>query len=76
MAFRSARFGTHVDTDNTANHLWDDDHITQVSLDHCGLLVGSSVLLGCTELLDEAHGFTLESSLEPPSCSGVDKLHE
>lgn len=50
---------THVDTDDGTDHLWDDDHVSQVSLNHSGLLVGGSLLLGVSELLDETHGLSL-----------------
>jgi hypothetical protein len=65
---------THVDTDDGTDHLGDDDHVTEVGLDHGGLLVGGSVLLGLTELLDETHGLALESALEPPAGTSVHKL--
>jgi len=65
---------THVNTTDGSNHLGNNDHVSQVSLDHGRLLVRSSVLLGESELLDQTHGLSLKSSLEPSSCSGVDKL--
>ena len=65
---------THVDTDNGTDHLGDDDHVSEVGLDHGGLLVGASLLLGLSELLDEAKRSSLESSLEPSSGSGVNEL--
>jgi hypothetical protein len=65
---------THVDTTDGSNHLGNNDHVSQVSLDHSGLLVRSGVLLGESELLDETHGLSLKSSLEPSSCSGVNEL--
>lgn len=49
---------------------------TQVGLDGCGLLVGGSLSLSLAELLDETHWLTLETTLEPPSNTGVDNLHE
>jgi hypothetical protein len=65
---------THVDTTDGSNHLGDNDHVSQVSLDHGGLLVRTGVLLGQSKLLDEAHGLSLKSSLEPSSGTGVDEL--
>lgn len=47
-----------------------------MGLDDGGLLVGEALLLGLSELLDEAHRSSLESSLESPSRSGVNELHE
>lgn len=65
---------THVDTDDRTDHLRDDDHVSQVGLDHGGLLVGSSLLLGLSELLDQSHWSSLKTSLEPPSGTSVDEL--
>jgi hypothetical protein len=33
-----------VDTDDAANHLGDDNHVTEVGLDEVGLLVGLGLL--------------------------------
>jgi len=44
--------GTYVNTTDGSNHLGNNDHVSQVSLDHGGLLVRSGVLLGESELLD------------------------
>jgi hypothetical protein len=45
-----------VDGDDGADHLGDDDHVTEVGADGVGLLVGLGVLLRNPELLDETHG--------------------
>ena len=63
-----------VDTDDGADHLWDDDHVAEVGLDDGGLLVGRGGLFGLAELLDEAHRLALETALEPPASAGVDDL--
>lgn len=63
-----------VDTDDAADHLGDDDHVAQVGLDDGGLLIGGSLLLGFAELLDEAHGFALETALEAAAGASVDEL--
>ena len=65
---------THVNTTDGSNHLGDDDHVSQVSLDGSGLFVGSGLLLGLSELLDQSKGLPLETSLEPSPRSGVDEL--
>ena len=44
--------GTYVNTTDGSNHLGNDDHVSQVSLDHGGLLVRSGVILGESELFD------------------------
>lgn len=65
---------THVDTNNGTDHLGNDNHVSEVGLDHSGLLVGASLSLSLSELLDETHGSSLKTSLEPPSGTGVDEL--
>merc|ERR1719234_509683 len=49
-----------VNSNNGASHLWDNDHVPQVSLDHVGLLVGGSLLLLLPQLLDQGHWLPLE----------------
>lgn len=63
-----------VDTTDGSDHLGDDDHVSQVGLDGGRLLVGCGILLGLSQLLEKTEVLSLESSLEPSSCSGVDEL--
>lgn len=63
-----------VDAHNTADHLWDDDHVTEVSLDDCGFLIGRCLLLGLAQLLNETHGLALETAAKPATGAGMDKL--
>lgn len=63
-----------VDTDDAADHLRDDNHVTEVGLDEVGLLVGLGLLLGLAELLDQAHGLALETTVEPATGTGVDDI--
>lgn len=49
---------------------------SQVGLDWRRLLVGGSLCLCLTELLDQAHWLPLETPLETPADTGVDDLHE
>jgi hypothetical protein len=65
-----------VDTNDAANHLGDDNHVTEVGLDEVGLLVGAGLLLGLAELLDETHGLALETTVEPSAGTGVDEVAE
>lgn len=60
-----------VDTDDGADHLGHDNHVTQVGLDLVGLLVGLGLLLGLAQLLDQAHGLALEAAVEPAPRAGV-----
>jgi hypothetical protein len=65
-----------VDTDDAADHLGDNDHVTEVGLDEIGLLVGPGLLLGLAELLDETHGLALKTAVEPSAGTGVDEIAE
>lgn len=67
---------TGVDTDNGADHLGDDDHVTEVGLDEIGLLVGLGLLLGLAELLDETHGLALQAAVETSAGTGVNDITE
>jgi hypothetical protein len=65
-----------VDTDDGADHLGDDDHVTEVGLDEVGLLVGLGLLLGLAEFLDETHGLALQTAVEASAGTGVDNITE
>jgi hypothetical protein len=65
-----------VDTDDAADHLGDNDHVTEVGLDEVGLLVGLGLLLGLAKLLDQTHGLALETAVEPSAGTGVDEVTE
>ena len=65
-----------VDTNDGTDHLGDDNHVTEVSLDEIGLLVGLGLLLGLAELLDEAHGLALETAVESSAGTSVDDIAE
>ena len=65
-----------VDTDDGADHLWDDNHVTEMGSDGVWLLVGLSLLLGLAELLDEAHGLALEAAVESTTGTGMDEIAE
>ena len=63
-----------VDADDGADHLGDDDHVTEVGLHDGRLFVGERLLLRLAELLDETHGLALETALEPPAGTSMDNL--
>jgi hypothetical protein len=65
-----------VDTDDGADHLGDNDHVTKVGLDEVGLLVGLGLLLGLAELLDETHRLALQTAVEASAGTGVDNIAE
>merc|ERR1711975_204543 len=67
-----------VHTNNRSNHLGENDHVAQVSLDALGLLALSSVacLLCSAEALEEGVVLTLQTMLEAATGTSVDKVHE
>ena|ERR1700730_8867061 len=65
-----------VDSNNRADHLGNDYHVTEMGLDNSGLLAGGGILLGSTELLDETHGLALQTALESSASTAVDEFHE
>jgi hypothetical protein len=65
-----------VDTDDGTDHLWDDDHVTEVGLDEVWLLVWSGLLLRLAELLDETHWLALKTTVEATAGAGVDDITE
>lgn len=56
-----------VHADNRADHLGNDDHVTQMRLDHLWLLMLGGLLLCLVELLDEGHRLTGETAVELPA---------
>lgn len=65
-----------VDTDDGADHLGDNDHVTEVGLDEVGLLVGPGLLLGLAELLDQTHGLALQTAVEAAAGTSVNDITE
>lgn len=65
-----------VDTNYATNHLRDNNHVTEVSLDEVGLLVGFGLLLRLAELLDQTHGLALQSTVEPAAGACVYNIAE
>ena len=76
LDFNLVELLTGVDTNDGADHLGDDDHVTEVSLDEVGLLVGLSLLLGLAKLLDETHGLALQTAVEPSAGTSVNDITE
>ena len=67
---------SRVDTNDATNHLGDNNHVSQMSLDEVGLLVGLSLLLGLAQLLDQTHGLALKTTVEPTAGASVDNITE
>ena len=67
---------TGVDADDGADHLGDDDHVTEVRLDERRLLVGLGLLLGLAQLLDQTHRLALQAAVEAAAGPGVHDIAE
>jgi hypothetical protein len=65
-----------VHADDATNHLRHYDHVPEMSPHRLGLLTRRCLTFRLPQLLDKSHGLTLETTLEPPACSGVEQLHE
>lgn len=65
-----------VYTDDRADHLWNNNHVSKMRLDWCWLLVGRGILLGLSQLLDQSHWLSLESSLELSSGTSMHDVHQ
>lgn len=65
-----------VYSNNTANHLRYDNHITEMGLDDCRLFIGWGLLLGLAQFLDETHWAAFETALEPTAGTGMDELQQ
>ena len=76
LDFDLVEFLSAVDTNNTSDHFWDDDHVTQVSLDKVWLLVWLCFLLCFAEFLDETHRATLQATVESTTSASVDDIAE
>ena len=63
-----------VNTNDGTNHLGDNNHVSEVGLDNCRLLIWRCLLLRLAKLLDQTHGLALETALEPPAGTGMDDL--
>jgi len=65
-----------VNTNDTANHFGDNDHVTKVCLDEIWFLVGFGLLLGLSQLLNQAHWFSLKTAVEPAASASVHDIPE
>ena len=76
LNFNLVELLARVDTDNATDHLGDDNHITEVSLDEFGLLVRLCLLLSLAQLLDQTHGLALQATVEPTTGTSVHNITE
>lgn len=62
--------------DDATDHLRDDDHVSQVSLDDGRLLVRRGFFFGFAEFLDETHWTAFETAVELATGACVDEFDE
>lgn len=67
---------SRVDADDTANHFWDHDHVSEMGLDEIRFLIRLGLLLCLAELLNQTHGLALETAVEPTTGTSVDDIAE
>ncbi len=58
-----------VNTNDTSNHFWNNNHISQVGLDDGWLFVGESSLLCLAKFLDQTHWLGLHTTVETSACT-------
>ena len=65
-----------VDTDDGADHLGDDGHVSQVSLDGGRLVISSGSLLGLAQLLEQRVVDTGDTTCKTTANAASQKLQE
>jgi hypothetical protein len=67
-----------VNTDDAADHLRDDDHVTEVGLDGLGLLtnIGVGGSLALSKLLDESNVLSLQATSKTSANAAGEQLDE
>lgn len=63
-----------VNTNHTADHFWNNDHVSEVGLDDLWLLHGGSLLLCLTEALHKLKGFSLQTTVEASASTAMKQL--
>lgn len=65
-----------VHSNHGPNHFRQDDHVSQVSLNHLWFLHGRSLLLGLAQALQERLLLAAQATVQPPSLAGTVQLHQ
>ena len=63
-----------MDTNDGADHLGDNNHVAEVSLNDLGLLADADVTLGGVQALEESHGLALHTTVGKATASA--SIHE
>ena len=74
--FDLVEFLAGIDTDDTANHLRNDDHVSEVCFDEVGFLIGLGFLLGLAQLLNETHRLALQAAVKTTAGTSVNDITE
>lgn len=65
-----------VHSNDGSDHFGNDNHVTQMRLDDCRLLIWRSLLLGLAQLLDQSERLALQSTTETPAGAAVHQLNQ
>ena len=76
LDFDLVEFLAAVDTNDAADHLGHNNHVSEMCLDQIGLLVRPGVLLGLAQFLDQTHWAALEASVESTAGAGMEDGEE
>lgn len=65
-----------MDTDNTTDHIRDDDHVTEMGLDNSGLVFTSGFSLGLADTIDQGHRLALKTTDYTATSTAMNKFDE
>lgn len=65
-----------INAHNGSGHLRDNDHVSQMSLDHIGFLIDRALLLLLAELLDQSHRLALKATADLPPDTAREQFHK
>jgi len=74
LDFNGVEYLAVVNPDHTTDHLWHNDHVTEVGLDDGRLLIGRCFPFGLAEFLDETHWLALQTTLESSPCACMHQI--
>lgn len=72
--FDLVEFLAGIDTYDTPNHFWNDDHVSEMCLDEVGFLIGLGFLLGLAKLLNETHRLALQAAVKTTAGTSVNDV--
>jgi hypothetical protein len=69
-------FLSRVNTNDGADHLRDDNHVSEVSLDKVWLLIWLGLLLCLAQLLNQTHRLAFKTTVEPTAGTSMNDIAE